>query len=72
MKDELIKKIEEIDLNNKTIIQVSQELGGVFSLSEISRAMTALKNAKQLFPKNTFGNCGINPEANPCGDACDY
>lgn len=72
MKIDLIKKLEEIDLNNKCILQVNEELGGDFSLSEISRTMTTIKNSKKLFPENKFGSCGINPEAHPCGDACDY
>jgi hypothetical protein len=72
MNNELDNLIQEIDFENLSIMEVSKILNEKFDLSSISRSMARIREKKQLKPANNFGNCGINPEANPCGDANQY
>ena len=68
----LEKLIASLDFEELNILQVSKMLGEEYDLSMISSALIRLKKKNELVPQNTFGKCGIDPEANPCGDASEY
>ena len=72
MSDELEKIIEKLDFENLNILQISDMLNDKFMLTSISNTMLKIKKKHQIFPPNVFGKCGIDPEANPCGDASEY
>lgn len=69
---ELEKKIENIDFEKLTILQLSEMLQNQYDLTDVSRIMTKLRKKKQIFPPNDFGKCGIDRRANDCGDASEY
>lgn len=72
MEETLEKAIENLDLEKLNILQVSKILKDKYPLSMISKMMTEIRNKRRLFPPNTFGSCGINPEIDPCGDANEF
>lgn len=72
MTNKLERLIENLNYEGLTILQVSAILKDEFDLSMISKAMTRLYKRKEIVPPNIFGKCGIDPEANPCGDASEY
>lgn len=72
MSDELERIIEKLDFENLNILQISDMLNDNFTLTSISNTMLKIKKKNQIFPPNVFGKCGIDPEANPCGDASEY
>lgn len=72
MNKEIITKLKNMDIKNKTILDISSEIGGEFGLNDISTALGEMHARENVRPKNEFGHCGINREANPCGDASEY
>jgi hypothetical protein len=72
MNSKLDQLIEAIEFENLTIIEVSNLLNDAFDLSRISESMVRIRKKRQLAQPNTFGSCGINRDANPCGDASEY
>ena len=72
MSKDLERILKSMDIEGKTILDLSKELNDEYVLSDISRTLVKIRDKKQLFPKKTFGSCGINPDADPCGDACEY
>jgi hypothetical protein len=72
MSAQLEKILSNLDLENLTILEVSTLLKDAYDLPLISKTMSKVRRKKELCPPNAFGNCGINPEIDPCGDACEY
>ena len=72
MSYKLERLIENLKYEGLTILQVSNLLEEDFDLSMISQALTRIYKRKEIVPPNTFGKCGIDSRANPCGDACEY
>ena len=64
--------IDQLNYEDLNILELREALGNQFSLLEVQEAVVQLRRKKQLKPENNFGNCGINPAANPCGDADEY
>ena len=52
----------------------SKELFDSTNHSELTlkRILNEVQKEKRTFPVSKFGSCGINSDANPCGDADDY
>lgn len=73
-KEELEKLIRNLDFRSMNILQIQVKLETEsYSLNEISNALTKVKSeSKSNSDYNNFGSCGINRDANPCGDASDY
>lgn len=46
--------------------------GSCFSLNDINKMLTHIKKGKKVFFRPSIKNCGIIPDANPCGDANEY
>ena len=72
MTSKIEELIESLNYEGLTILEVSKLLEHKFDLSMISNAMARINKRKEIIPPNTFGKCGIDSEANPCGDANEY
>lgn len=72
MNKKIITILKNMDIKNKTILDTSSEIGGEYGLNDISTALKEMRTREKVKPKNEFGYCGINREANPCGDASEY
>lgn len=65
----LIEKLDYLGLN---LLDIQSALNNQLTLLEIHQTLEELRKESQLRPSNDFGKCGIDPEANPCGDADEY
>ena len=77
----LISFLRTLDYRNSALADLSIELtlngyvnnsGNSFSESEVKDLIAPLIETDQSYTKEGFGNCGINRDENPCGDASDY
>jgi hypothetical protein len=44
----------------------------IHSFTSLRRILNEVQKEKRTIPNSKFGSCGINSDANPCGDADEY
>lgn len=78
---QILAFLQTLDYQNLDAIQISDALknegftsssGSKFSIAQVNSLLHSLRQAKRKAEKVNIETCGIDREANPCGDASDY